>query len=222
MRKLQSIRAIAPIFLVITNLSACHFGREPFDRWYGYEIGSVLPTSDMDGVPQDAPQLLQYIGGGKIVKLKPKGTWPWDSATAVLNLDNVVVSLSFEIEGCEPPPIIEFGPYRSGPYLPWKCSKSDQEMKQLSSSISAYVTPRIVLEPLPKTVRDPVSVDDAGIDGEGDNFQYWSYEKQYLGCNTTTDHDFYAAKYQDSTGKIGNINMTTGRRRILLKIESYS
>lgn len=201
------LRLFTIVTMILTGLAACQIGGEPFNRWYGYGVGDVLSPSDMDGVPK-------LGGGGKLVRLKPKGDWPWDVAVAELAPGDIITGLRFSIRGCEPSPMIEFGPPP-----PPKCSKSEATMASLGKKVRSYVAPRMVAEPQPDGQITPF-VSEPMYDDNGYG-QYWLFEDAYLGCDNhkVRGTPIYAAPYRDPTGKVGEVAISTDRSDIGLTVK---
>jgi hypothetical protein len=175
--------------------------KEPFNSWYGYQVGTVLEAADMDGGRNAAI-------GGILVKLKPKGNWPWDEAYATLAPDNTIIGLEFHIQGCEP----IMGIWESGA-PPRKCSKSVARMTALAEEVRQHVTRRIVTASGPdKPTSDALQIFDPS------NYQgFWSFEKNFVRCEGF--HPRYASAYLDSTGKVGSIGVYAARDSITLHVE---
>jgi TonB family protein len=194
--------------LSLVTLSACH-GQEGLDRWYGYRLGTRLDAADIVGAPEARH-------GSRTVRLKPKGTWVWDEASAMLDPNNVIIALDFEARACQAAPVTApdpFGREMAKAQAP-KCARSEQQIASFADDLRGFIKGRVEPHALP-VVEGPRG--DQGWRGNpavtGND---WSFRARFAGCDG--GHARYLAPFQDATGTLDRIGLLAMRDRVSLII----
>jgi hypothetical protein len=192
-------RAIILLLLTASALASCH--ERDVTTWYGYRLGGKLDAADILGMPLAR-------NGSRVVALKPRGDWNWDQATALVDPNDIIIALDFEMRGC--------GPSASAMPAPWftdtaplsfqRCARSERDIASFGDALRDSIKDRVS----PHTLPAPTTPPSPGLSfarANGLKTYNWSFRKQFSGCDGHQPR--YLAPYEDTSSTVDNIALAS-------------